>query len=468
MLLNGESMVERHSPTQVTQGATSTVPPAPGFVDRPSFLPGAVVAGKYLIERCLAEGGFGVVVVARQLDLQRLVAVKHLRPRALSNASFVERFQREARLAARLQSEHVVRVYDVGTLPDVGPYIVMEYLEGRDLSRVVRDGPAALTSVIDWILQACEGLAEAHALGIVHRDLKPDNLFLAEGAGGMTTLKVLDFGISKLMAKAAHLDSTSRPTETGERFGTPVYMSPEQLRSAAEVDLRADVWSLGVVLFELIAGELPFPGESMAQLCTSILVSPPKSLQALRPEVPAGVAAVVARCLEKDADRRYANVADLAHDLAPYGSPGAVDRAARLARVVREGEAKVPRPATVASRSMPTPRTLPGPRRRSRAIAAVAILAGAIAIMLAWWPATRPAARPASASSPTPAPRGEVNAPAPPPEVMPSATADDPRSPNASGEAVPAGPKRPAVSSHNAAAQRPGTPDDYDSFGGRK
>jgi eukaryotic-like serine/threonine-protein kinase len=466
-------MVERHSSAQVTQAAPSSVPPGDTSGGR-SFLPGALVAGKYLVDRCLAEGGFGVVVVARQLDLQRLVAIKHLRPRALSNATFVERFQREARLAARLQGEHVVRVYDVGALPDVGPYIVMEYLEGRDLAQVAREGPAPLASVVDWILQACEGLAEAHALGIVHRDLKPDNLFLAQGTAGMTTLKVLDFGISKLMAKAAHLDATSRPTETGERFGTPVYMSPEQLRSAAEVDLRADVWSLGVVLFELITGELPFAGESMAQLCTSILVSPPKSLGALRPDVPAGVAAVVARCLEKDVDRRYANVADLAHDLAPHGTPGAADRAARLVRVVREGEGTRPSsaPAPSRSRSPRGPLTL-ALRHRNRWIAAGTIVGVAVAIALSLLRAPAQGVRLPPASSPSLSAPAGVAAPALPPEIGPTTPAD-PSPPIPSGKPTgrvsalaPAPPRAPA-SARPVARVHPDLPDDYDVFGGRK
>ena len=464
-------MVERNSPTQVTQAAPSSGPPGAGLpTDAPSFLPGALVEGKYLVERCLAEGGFGVVVVARQLDLQRLVAMKHLRPRALSNANFVERFQREARLAARLQSEHVVRVYDVGALPDAGPYIVMEYLEGRDLSHVVREGPAPLASVVDWILQACEGLAEAHALGIVHRDLKPDNLFLAEGAGGVVTLKVLDFGISKLMAKAAHLDVTSRPTETGERFGTPVYMSPEQLRSAAEVDLRADVWSLGVVLFELIAGELPFKGESMAQLCTSILVSPPKALETLRPDVPAGVAAVIARCLEKDPDRRYANVADLARDLAPYGALGADDRAARLARVVREGDGAGPGAKSVPSMSSPDARTITLPsRRRGRALAAAAAILGVVAaVALTSGPASKTTDRldpGASPSAPRPLP---VSGPAPPEATTPSATRIDSPSPSVSSVTRPAAAPRTSASAHPPAPMHKDVSDDYDVFGGRK
>jgi serine/threonine-protein kinase len=390
-------------------------------------LPGALVAGKYMVERLLAEGGIGVVVVARQLDLQRLVAIKHLRPRALANATLVERFQREARLAARLRSEHVVRVHDVGALPDVGPYMVMEYLEGSDLSRIARERTTPIAGVVDWMLQACEAIAEAHALGIVHRDLKPDNLFVARLAGGASLLKVLDFGISKLMPGAEHLDASSRPTEMGERFGTPVYMSPEQLRSAADVDPRTDLWSLGVVLFELLAGELPFAGESMAQLCTSILTARPKALRAIRPEVPPGLAKVVERCLQKDPARRYASVAELAIDLTPYGSG-----------------------ATVVTRR-PARRT-----RRAVVLAGAVLATAAAAVTLAL--ATR---RAPEATVPDPVP--EATALAPRQAVLPPVA--DPAPPPVERSASPAqSTVRPAP-----VPSLPSPPaDDYGAFGDRK
>jgi serine/threonine-protein kinase len=210
----------------------------------------------------------------------------------------------------------------------------MEYLEGHDLSAVLaRHRPLPVSDTIDWVLQACEALAEAHALGIVHRDLKPANLFLTHRADGTPCVKVLDFGISKQSASA----SDAGVTKTQAILGSPRYMSPEQMRSTRDVDARADVWALGTVVHELVAGEPPFDAETMTALCAAILQDPPRPMRASRPDAPPELERVLGGALEKDRDRRYANVAQLAAALAPFGSPSARASTERISRVLGLG-----------------------------------------------------------------------------------------------------------------------------------
>jgi serine/threonine-protein kinase len=283
-----------------------------------AFQSGAVVAGKYRVEQKIAEGGIGVVVLASHLELNRRVAIKYLQTKMLDSPSTVERFRREAQLAASLRSEHVVRVFDVGVLDPGGPYMVMEHLDGEDLGSVLARGPLPRQLAIDYVLQACDAIAEAHALDIVHRDLKPENLFLARRRrGGGTIVKLLDFGISK--ASTRSLERQPSVTEDGEHVGTPVYMSPEQLLSSGDVDLRSDIWALGVVLFELLTGTLPFAGKTMPQLCANILASPPIPLRARCPEASPELESILRKCLCKDPSRRYRNVEELAQELVPFG-----------------------------------------------------------------------------------------------------------------------------------------------------
>jgi serine/threonine-protein kinase len=277
--------------------------------------PGDVLAGKYSVERVLGVGGMGVVVEAMHLELDERVALKFLLPAALENPEAATRFVREARAAVRIKSEHVVRVSDVGRLEDGAPYIVMEFLEGSDLSKLIDEGPIEVADAVDYVLQACLAMSAAHGLGIVHRDLKPSNLFLTRRSDGSPVVKVLDFGISKVVAR-----DKSEPglTKTATPMGTPYYMSPEQLRSAKDVDHRTDIWALGVILFELFTRMPPFQAESMPQLVAAVLTEPPMALDKLCPDLPAELRAVVNRCLEKDPARRYQSVAELAHALVPF------------------------------------------------------------------------------------------------------------------------------------------------------
>ncbi|HSY24888.1 MAG TPA: serine/threonine-protein kinase [Polyangiaceae bacterium] len=279
---------------------------------------GELVAGKYRVTRTIGAGGMGIVVAATQIELDRPVALKFLLPEALERPDIAARFAREARAAAKLEGEHITRVLDVGSLPTGEGFIVMEYLEGVDLARVLaRDGALPHELAVKYVLEACEGVAEAHAHGIVHRDLKPGNLFLAKRINGASVIKVLDFGISKFTSA----EGSDHVTSTSSLLGSPVYMSPEQLMAARTVDARSDIWALGVVLFELLCGVTPFQGERMPVLVAAILHRPALSMDTARPDLPPGLGAVVHRCLEKEPSKRFANVAEFATALAAFGPP---------------------------------------------------------------------------------------------------------------------------------------------------
>jgi len=282
--------------------------------------PGDVVAGRYRIERTIAVGGMGVVVAARHQDLDQPVALKILRPEILGNDEAVVRFMREARIAARLQNEHVARVFDVGTLESGEPYMVMELLSGRDLQQLVdARGPLPVNEAVDYALQALEALAEAHAQGIVHRDLKPSNIFIARRSDGSNTVKLLDFGISKGQT-GIHAPADAQITNSRAIIGSPGYMSPEQMRSASGVDGRTDIWSMGVILYEILAGEPLFKGETVGAIMIDILQAPIPSLRERRADIPKALEQVIQRCLERDPDKRFPNAASLAQALGPHGS----------------------------------------------------------------------------------------------------------------------------------------------------
>jgi len=223
-------------------------------------------------------------------------------------------------------------VTDVGRLDNGAPYMVMELLQGRDLDVLLREqGPLSLSEVTDYLLQAGEAIAEAHGLGIVHRDLKPANLFLTKRADGSTCIKVLDFGISKLTNARSTRDQGM--TQTAQVMGSPLYMSPEHLMSSRDVDMRTDIWALGVICFELLTGTLPFQAETLPQLCMAISLAPPVALRSIRPELPAEVEAIILRCLSKNPSQRYANVAEFAAALVAFAPPHARLSAERIERL---------------------------------------------------------------------------------------------------------------------------------------
>ena len=286
----------------------------PHFAIAAPVSPGDLLAKKYRVTRVLGAGGMGVVVAADDLDLDRTVAVKFLSPAGAANPSVVARFMREARAAVKITSEHVAKVIEVGKLDSGEPYIVMEFLEGSDLSEVVAQGSLPVEDALDYVLQACEAIAEAHSKGIVHRDIKPANLFVSRRADGSPMVKVLDFGISSMVGAAGE----HALTRTGAIMGSPFYMSPEQARSARTANAQSDIWSLGAVLYELIAGRPPFSGETMGELIAAILTEAAPPLRGACPDVPEELDAVVLRCLNKDAKARYASVGELCQALAPF------------------------------------------------------------------------------------------------------------------------------------------------------
>jgi len=284
---------------------------------------GDVLAGKYRVDGVLGIGGMGVVVSATHQQLGQRVAVKFLLPEALQHAQAMERFAREARAAVKLRSDHVARVLDVGELdassPSVGaPYMVMELLEGCDLGALVQDrGALPIEDACEYVLQACDAIAEAHSLGIIHRDLKPRNLFLTRKLNGSPCIKVLDFGISKVTT----IGQDHSLTKTTDVIGSPNYMAPEQIRSAKDVDERTDIWAIGVILYELLSGRVPFLADTVPALCALVLEKPPTPLEELRPDCPMELRAVVARCLAKNPAERFQSVGELARALAQFVAP---------------------------------------------------------------------------------------------------------------------------------------------------
>jgi serine/threonine-protein kinase len=333
---------------------------------------GDILAGKYKVERVLAQGGMGVVVAAMHQQLEQRVALKFLLPDGMENEATVGRFLREAKAAVRLRSEHVARVLDVGTAETGSPYIVMEYLEGKDLSGVLEEeGRLPIRSAVTYVLQAAEAVAEAHALGIVHRDLKPANLFLTKRADGTPCVKVLDFGISKLTTGA-----DMNLTKTSAVMGTPFYMAPEQLQSSKNVDLRSDIWSLGMILYELCTGFVAFQRDTLPGLCSAILFEPVPLPRTLVPGMPEELEQVILKALEKKPEDRHQSLAVFATELASFVM-GGEQLATRVRRVLgveaRPSDSPPDDPSSreltsvpsILERKSPTPRSLSSPELAS-------------------------------------------------------------------------------------------------------
>jgi tRNA A-37 threonylcarbamoyl transferase component Bud32 len=450
--------------------------------------PGDVLAGKYRVERVLGVGGMGIVVCAHHLQLDERVALKFLRPEALENSEAVGRFVREARAAVKIKSEHVARIIDVGQMDTGSPYIVMEYLEGGDLqARLAQLGPLPIEQAAEFVLQACEAIAEAHALGIVHRDLKPANLFCVLRADGLLAVKVLDFGISKLTGLSAS-NRDMGMTRTQSMMGSPYYMSPEQMQSSKGVDARTDIWALGVILFELLTGRIPFEGEAIPELVLNIVNGPTPSLRAFRPDAPPALEAVVTRCLAKAREWRYGNIAELAVALSPFAPARSSASVERITRVIQNAGLSAGVPPGMSPQTMPVQalapppapaatvatwgQTAPGTSGRTKAFAglfAALALVSACALLLLWKRGTPhpvtggPALTAAGEPSAAPPPSLATAAPAAPAESLPgvvlapptesaappapSALAPAPAKPPASANplARPVGPAKPSL-----------------------
>ena len=414
--------------------------------------PGSIIAGKYRVERVLGEGGMGVVVHATHLALDEPVAIKFLRPEVAQNEEAAARFTREAKAALRVKSEHIGRVLDIDRLEDGLPYIVMEFLEGTDLDeRIQRAGRMGITEAVDAVIQACIALSEAHAQGVIHRDIKPANLFETRDSRGRSVLKVLDFGISKVTGERARVLTAPQTA-----MGSVSYMSPEQLMSSGDVDHRTDIYALGVTLYELLTGVLPFVADTIPQIVALILNEEAVPVTAHRPDVPAEIGEAVRQAMSMDAELRQATVLDLAETLRPFASARGQ---ATLERFVATGtsptmvsQGPAPRARTggdttqaVISPSSPTraKRTrwwlVPaGGAIASVVIASAMILGGgdnhattATPTVLPQSPAA--STRPSSRTAPTSDPRA---APAPPP----TAAATNSTTPTASATHSPNGP----------------------------
>jgi serine/threonine-protein kinase len=429
------------------------------LVDEAIVKPSDVLGDKYRVERVIGMGGMGIVVAVRHIDLRTRFALKIMRPEAARDQESVERFLREARAAVQLKSEHCVQVIDVGRLDNGSPYMVMEFLVGRDLGELVaQEGARSPAEAVDYVLQACEGVAEAHARGIVHRDLKPQNLFITTRVDGTPLVKVLDFGLAKSLATTKEARAL---TQTTAVMGSPVYMSPEQMRASRLADTRSDTWSLGVCLHELLTGRPPFEGATFPELCSMVLNEPPSPMPS---DIPRGLTKIVNRCLEKNPAKRFANVAELAEALEGFAAVrGAASRVRAVLEARHEALESLPPPSmhadpnaeTRSATTMDTVRRPPVFRGRGRALmAAAAVAIASVTVIALLTRAPRPTIVPEhdsrSAGSPGDGP--------PPPAATPvPAPVDAPRPPAVGDPALsaaPASPSAPDLSRHG--HSRPG------------
>jgi serine/threonine protein kinase len=305
----------------------------------PYPLPGEVLDGKYRIEHLLGEGGMGAVAKATHMLRRAPVALKFMSPAVLALQGAVERFVNEGVAASQIDSDHVVKVFDVGRMPSGAPYLVMEYLDGCDLSQLLarEGGRLDPTRVVHFGLQILRALQTAHASGIIHRDMKPSNCFVINKDGEVDFVKLVDFGISKVRSD----DAEGRPanlTRTNSALGTPLYMSPEQARSPRDVDHRADLYSVGAILYELLTGRTPYTAESgeYTEILFKIFTTDPVPLRSLQPEISEGLAAVVHHALVRDPNVRFGSASDMAEALAPFADA----RSAQVMARVRGGRGR--------------------------------------------------------------------------------------------------------------------------------
>jgi serine/threonine-protein kinase len=338
-VLGGTNIESNIASTLISQGAPLPEPEgakdrlelssAGGDVDATGQLilaPGDLVAGRYRVGNIIGAGGMGIVYKAEHIELNRAVALKVIRPDIARDSSIWRRFSREARALAALHNKHVVRIHDAGTLESGLRYLVMDLLVGTDLRRLVEHAALPPQQAVDYVIQVCSALGDAHRLNIIHRDIKPANIFLAQYRANEPVIKLLDFGV------ALFLDDVGQRTLSGQSVGSPQYLSPEQLRDPRGVDQRTDIWAVGLLLFELISGRSPLHGLNAAQICLRIAQGPMPPIEAVCPALPPALAAVIHGCLEIDPARRPQSADELALALEPFSSrhpqapPGTPDR----------------------------------------------------------------------------------------------------------------------------------------------
>ncbi len=409
---------------------------------------GTVLNGKYRIEGVLGEGGVGIVYCAQHLELDERVAIKFLKAESLRDSGIVARFAREAKAALSIKSEHVARIMDVGTSEAGAPFIVMEYLEGQDLNTALRErGTFTVADVAEYMLHACEALAIAHSKRIVHRDIKPENLFLTTTHHSLKVVKVLDFGVSKAALTGSMFRGVIPLVETSQLMGTPLYMSPEQVRASPDIDARSDIWSLGLVIFEMLTGRPAFDAKSLNELCVAILERDIPPIRDIRPDVPEGLALAIQRCVQRDPAARFQNVGALANALLPFAPKRARVCAERSVAVLREAGMTEPEltvhstippptdealevaanithrmrvgssPMIVVEAAPATPPATHGSGRLLTIFALVAVAAVAISVVAIFFALHKPATDTAISAPPPPA----LSAPAPVPSTAPSA-----------------------------------------------
>ena len=398
-------------------------------------LVGQILADRYRVVRLVGEGGMGQVYEAQHVNINKRFAIKLLRPEIVSNAEAVARFRQEAWSASSIGHDNIIEIEDFATLPSGAVYLAMEFLAGQPLSERMRATPSpSFAEALDVMLQVASGLAAAHEKGIVHRDMKPENIFLIEKYG-RPVVKILDFGI----AKVSGADGNKSLTRTGTIFGTPHYMSPEQALGKP-LDHRADIYSVGIIMYELFTGKVPFEAESFMGILTKHITTPPKPPRQAAPErdIPAEVEAVILRALAKEPEERQQSMAELADELValagalapevlqPRPSSQAVALIPKPISKAMPSRMATPLPARPPSGAMPLPEPAAEPGKRSAApwIGLAAVLLAAVGGGVVWFThardssaATTPA--PTTTQPPSPRPGGVAAVPAPTAVAMP-------------------------------------------------